>query len=92
MVLRDMSNMTVTQTIIRYNDEALLPELQEYTSFIGPAVFEKATERIEGIDAQVVLGSDFQEFVKGNTAPLDSAGGKGGNGGTGGSSGDDVAE
>lgn len=92
MVLRDMSNMTVAQTIIRYNDEALLPELQEYTSFIGPAVFEKATERIEGIDAQVVLGSDFEEFVKGNTAPLDSAGGKGGSGGDGGSSGNGVAE
>lgn len=79
MVLRDMSNMTVTQTVIRYNDEALLPELQEYTSFIGPAVFEKATERIEGIDAQVVLGSDFEEFVKGNTAPLDNNNGNGGN-------------
>lgn len=72
MVLRDMSNMTVTQTVIRYNDEALLPELQEYQSFIGPAIFEKATERIEGIDAQVVLGTDFEEFVKGNTAPLDN--------------------
>ncbi len=72
MVLRDMSNMTVTQTVVRYNDEALLPELQEYTSFIGPAVFEKATERIEGIDAQIVLGTDFEKFVKGNTAPLDS--------------------
>jgi hypothetical protein len=72
MVLRDMSNMAVTQTVVRYNDEALLPELQEYTSFIGPAVFEKATERIEGIDAQIVLGTDFEKFVKGNTAPLDS--------------------
>jgi hypothetical protein len=72
MVLRDMSNMTVTQTVVRYNDEALLPELQEYISFIGPAVFEKATERIEGIDAQIVLGTDFEKFVKGNTAPLDS--------------------
>ncbi len=72
MVLRDMSNMTVTQTVVRYNDEALLPELQDYTSFIGPAVFEKATERIEGIDAQIVLGTDFEKFVKGNTAPLDS--------------------
>lgn len=70
MVLRDMSNMTVTQTVIRYNDDALLPELEEYTSFIGPAIFEKTSERIEGIDAQVVLGSDFEEFVKGNTAPL----------------------
>lgn len=79
MVLRDMSNMTVTQTVIRYNDEDLLPELQEYTSFIGPAVFEKATERIEGIDAQVVLGSDFEEFAKGNTAPLDKNNGNGGN-------------
>jgi hypothetical protein len=75
MVLRDMSNMTVAQTVIRYNDDALLPELQEYTSFIGPAVFEKASERIEGIDAQVVLGTDFEEFVKGNTAPLDDNGG-----------------
>lgn len=92
IVLRDMSNMTVTQTVIRYNDEALLPELQEYTSFIGPAVFEKATERIEGIDAQVVLGSDFEEFVKGNTAPLDGANGKGGSGADGESSGNGVNE
>jgi hypothetical protein len=70
MVLRDMSDMAVTQTIIRYLDDALLPELEEYVSLIGPVVFEKTTERIEGIDAQLILGSDFEQFVKGNSAPL----------------------
>jgi hypothetical protein len=70
MVLRDISDMTVTQTVIRYSDDALLPELEEYVSLIGPVVFEKTTDRIEGIDAHVILGSDFEEFVKGNTAAL----------------------
>jgi len=69
MVLRDISDVNVTQTVIRYHDDELLPELEQYSSLIGPVVFEKATERIEGIDAQVVLGSDFEKYVKGNTTP-----------------------
>lgn len=69
MVLRDISDVNVTQTVIRYHDDELLPELEQYSSLIGPVVFQKATVRIEGIDAQVVLGSDFEKYVKGNTAP-----------------------
>jgi hypothetical protein len=69
MVLRDISDVNMTQTVIRYHDDELLPELEQYSSLIGPVVFEKATVRIEGIDAQVVLGSDFEKYVKGNTAP-----------------------
>ena len=67
LVLRDLSNVNVTQTVIRYNDDSLLPELEEYASLLGPVIFEKATERIEGVDAQVVLGSDFEQYVKGNS-------------------------
>lgn len=69
LVLRNVPSSD-TRTIIRYNDEALLPELQEYSSLIGPATFEKADERIEGVDAQVVLGADFEQYVKGNQATI----------------------
>lgn len=69
LVLRNVASSD-TRTIIRYNDEALLPELQEYSSLIGPVTFEQAEERIEGVDAQVVLGADFEQYVKGNQASI----------------------
>lgn len=56
-------------TIIRYVDEVDRAMAEPLTTLFGEIVFEKATERVDRIDVQVILGDSFVEFLQNGTMP-----------------------
>jgi hypothetical protein len=51
-------------TVIEYFDESRKAEATRYMPVVGPSVVRPTTERIDGIDATLVLGQDFATFIR----------------------------
>ncbi len=51
------------KTVIEYQDEADKAEATRYLPVVGPATVQPSPDRIDGIDATIVLGKDFATFV-----------------------------
>jgi hypothetical protein len=51
------------KTVIEYQDEANKAEATRYLPVVGPATVQPSQDRIDGIDATIVLGNDFASFV-----------------------------
>ena len=56
-------------TVIKYSDEMDRAMAEPLTTMFGEIVFEKATERVEGIDVQVILGDSFVDFLATGAKP-----------------------
>ena len=56
-------------TVIKYSDEMDRAMAEPLTTMFGEIVFEKATERVEGIDVQVILGDSFVNFLATGAKP-----------------------
>jgi hypothetical protein len=50
------------ETVIEYQDENRKTEATRYMPVVGPSVVRPTTDRIDGIDATLVLGQDFATF------------------------------
>ncbi len=55
---------TTQQTLIEYQDPTLQSEAANYVPVVGPAAVRQSDERIDGIDATIVLGTDFGAFMQ----------------------------
>jgi hypothetical protein len=56
-------------TIIKYSDEMDRAIAEPLTTMLGDVVFEKATERVDGVDIQIVLGDSFVTFMSDGAKP-----------------------
>lgn len=69
MLVRQVGDVPPPVTIIRYFDETDRALSENLSLMLGEIVFEKATEGIEGVDIQVILGESFLQFLKTGPAP-----------------------
>ena len=69
ILVRQVSSTPPPITIIKYADEMDRAMAEPLTTMFGEIVFEKATERVEGIDVQVILGDSFVNFLATGAKP-----------------------
>ena len=69
ILVRQVSLTPPPITIIKYADEMDRAMAEPLTTMFGEIVFEKATERVEGIDVQVILGDSFVSFLATGAKP-----------------------
>ena len=69
ILVRQVTSTPPPVTIIKYSDEMDRAMAEPLTTMFGEIVFEKATERVEGIDVQVILGDSFVNFLATGAKP-----------------------
>ena len=69
ILVRQVTSTPPPVTIIKYSDEMDRAMAEPLTTMFGEIVFEKATERVEGIDVQVILGDSFVDFLATGAKP-----------------------
>ena len=69
ILVRQVTSTPPPVTVIKYSDEMDRAMAEPLTTMFGEIVFEKATERVEGIDVQVILGDSFVDFLATGAKP-----------------------
>lgn len=69
MLMRQVTDPPPPVTIVRYSDEMDKTIAESLSLMLGELVFERATEGVEGIDIQIILGDSFVEFMKTGAKP-----------------------
>ena len=69
ILVRQVTSTPPPVTVIKYSDEMDRAMAEPLTTMFGEIVFEKATERVEGIDIQVILGDSFVNFLATGAKP-----------------------
>jgi hypothetical protein len=69
ILVRQVSSTPPPITIIKYADEMDRATVEPLTTMFGEIVFEKATERVEGINIEVILGDSFVNFLATGAKP-----------------------
>ena len=69
ILVRQVTSTPLPVTVIKYSDEMDRAIAEPLTTMFGEIVFEKATERVEGIDVQVILGDSFVNFLATGAKP-----------------------
>ena len=69
VLVRVVASVPPPVTIIRYSDEMDRAIAEPLTTMLGEVVFEKATERVDGVDIQIVLGDSFVMFMSDGAKP-----------------------
>lgn len=69
MLMRQVTDPPPPVTIVRYSDEMDKTIAESLSLMLGELVFERATEGVEGIDIQIILGDSFVEFTKTGAKP-----------------------
>jgi len=69
ILVRQITSTPPPITVIKYSDDMDRAMAEPLTTMFGEIVFEKATERVEGIDVQVILGDSFVKFLATGAKP-----------------------
>ena len=69
ILVRQVTSTPLPVTVIKYSDEMDRAIAEPLTTMFGEIVFEKATERVEGIYVQVILGDSFVNFLATGAKP-----------------------
>jgi len=69
VLVRVVASVPPPVTIIKYSDEMDRAIAEPLTTMLGEVVFEKATERVDGVDIQIVLGDSFVSFMSDGAKP-----------------------
>ena len=69
LLARSTSATPPKVTTIRYTEEVDRAMTEPLTTMFGEIVYEKATERVDRIDVQVILGDSFVEFLRNGAQP-----------------------
>ncbi|MEY3166672.1 MAG: hypothetical protein RLZZ343_475 [Actinomycetota bacterium] len=69
VLVRVVASIPPPVTIIKYSDEMDRAIAEPLTTMLGEVVFEKATERVDGVDIQIVLGDSFVTFMSDGAKP-----------------------
>jgi len=65
VLVRELPGEVLQETIVEYSDELVASEVAGYSSVFGPLASKFSQRQVEGIDARIVLGNDFKEFIAG---------------------------
>lgn len=63
LIVRHIGGTAAPKTTVRYDAESVRTDLESFTTLFGPLNFVQSPERVEGIDAQIILGDDFKAFI-----------------------------
>jgi hypothetical protein len=69
ILVRSVSTTPPETTTILYSDEVERAMSEPLTTLFGDISYERATERVEGIDVQIILGSNFLTFLENGAQP-----------------------
>lgn len=69
ILVRSVDAEVPETTTIYYSDEMERAMSEPLTTLFGDIVFEPASERVEGIDVQIVLGRNFIDFLQNGSRP-----------------------
>ncbi len=69
VLVRVVASVPPPVTIIKYSDEMDRAIAEPLTTMLGEVVFEKATERVDGVDIQIVHGDSFVTFMSDGAKP-----------------------
>lgn len=69
ILVRSVDVEVPATTTIYYSDEVERAMSEPLTTLFGEIAFEAASERVEGIDVQIVLGSNFIDFLQNGSRP-----------------------
>ena len=69
VLVRVLASVPPPVTVIKYSDEMDRAIAEPLTTMLGEVVFEKATERVDGVDIQIVLGDSFVTFMSDGAKP-----------------------
>ena len=69
ILVRSVDVEVPATTTIYYSDEMERAMSEPLTTLFGEIAFEAASERVEGIDVQIVLGSNFIDFLQNGSRP-----------------------
>ena len=69
ILVRQVASTPPPVTVIKYSDEMDRAMTEPLTIVFGDIVFEEATERVEGIDIQVILGESFVNYLTTGAKP-----------------------
>jgi hypothetical protein len=63
VVVRTVDAAPLKETQVFYSDDAIRNDVQGYTTLMGEMQFTSTEEVIEGVNARIVLGEDFRNFI-----------------------------
>ena len=65
VLVRQVPGEPAVETIVQYNDDPVRAEVESYSSLFGPLTPKRVTQQVEGVDARIVLGTNFRDFIAG---------------------------
>lgn len=70
ILVRETREQPQARTVVYYNDELVRAGLEKYPTYLGPLEFEPTDERIDRVNARIVLGEDFVGFINSESSAL----------------------
>ena len=65
VLVREVPGEPAVETVVQYNDDPVRAEVESYSSIFGPLAPKRVTQQVEGVDARIVLGTNFRDFIAG---------------------------
>ena len=65
VLVREVTGEPVAETVVQYSDDPVRAEVESYSSIFGPLTPKRVTQQVEGVDARIVLGTNFRDFIAG---------------------------
>ena len=65
VLVREVTGEPVAETVVQYSDDPVRTEVESYSSIFGPLTPKRVTQQVEGVDARIVLGTNFRDFIAG---------------------------
>jgi len=65
VLVREVPGEPAVETVVQYNDDPVRAEVESYSSIFGPLTPKRVTQQVEGVDARIVLGTNFRDFIAG---------------------------
>jgi len=65
VLVREVSGEPAVETVVQYNDDPVRAEVESYSSIFGQLSPKRVSQQVEGVDARIVLGTNFRDFIAG---------------------------
>lgn len=65
VLVRVVPGEPAVETIVQYNDDPVRAEVEGYASIFGPLTPKRVSQQVVGVDARIVLGTNFTDFIAG---------------------------
>jgi len=65
VLVREVSGEPAVETVVQYNDDPVRAEVESYSSIFWQLTPKRVSQQVEGVDARIVLGTNFRDFIAG---------------------------